>query len=95
MKWDPFWEDNKKEKYKETLSLLETYFDTFTACKVQLTEMENNATSFSKEGEKSKRCKFLSNRLYITNLLQDLICADWTGDCEKHLRTVEKWLPII
>ena len=39
-------------------------------------------------------CKYLNNILYIANLLQDLICADRTGDWEKHLRTVEKLLPI-
>ena len=32
--------------------------------------------------------------IYVPNLLQDLICADRTGDWEKHLRTVEKLLPI-
>ena len=32
--------------------------------------------------------------IYYPNLLQDLICADRTGDWEKHLRTVEKLLPI-
>ena len=32
--------------------------------------------------------------IYVPNLLQDLICADRTSDWEKHLRTVEKLLPI-
>ena len=73
LKWDVFWENNKKEKYKETLLLLETfyyevtktpptsYFDTFTAYKVQLTELENDFASFSNESEKSKMCKYLNN----------------------------------
>ena len=26
LKWDAFWENNKKEKYKETLPLLETFY---------------------------------------------------------------------
>ena len=106
LKWDAFWENNKKEKYKETLPLLETFnyevtktpptscFDTFTAYKVQLTELENDFTSFFNESEKSQMCKYLNNILYIANLLQDLICADRTGDWEKHLRTVEKLLSI-
>ena len=66
LKWDAFWENNKKEKYKETLPLLETLYyevtkispilclDTFTVYKVQLTELENNFTSFSNESEKSQ-----------------------------------------
>ena len=49
LKCDAFWKNNKKEKYKETLPLLETFyyevtktppttcFDAFTAYKVQLT----------------------------------------------------------
>ena len=106
LKWDAFWENNKKEKYKETLTLLETFyyevmktpptscFNTFTACKIQLTELENDFTSFSNEGEKSQMCKYLNNILYIANLLKDLICADQTGDWEKHSRTVEKLLPV-
>ena len=93
LKWDAFWENNKKEKYKETLPLLETIyyevtktpprscFDTFTTYKVQLTEMENDLTSFSNESEKSQMCKYSNNILYIANLLQDLICGDRTGDC--------------
>ena len=93
LKWDAFWENNKKEKCKETLPLLETIyyevtktpprscFDTFTIYKVQLTEMENDLTSFSNESEKSQMCKYSNNILYIANLLQDLICADRTGDC--------------
>ena len=48
--------------------------------KVQLTELESNFTSFSDESEKSEMCKYLNDILYITNLLQDLICADRTGD---------------
>ena len=92
LKWDAFWEKIKKEKYKETIPLLETLYyevtktsptsclDTFTAYKVQLTEMENDFTSFSNESEKSQMCKYLNNILYIANLLQDLICADRTGD---------------
>ena len=92
LKWDALWENNKKEKYKETLPLLERFyyevtktpptscFDTFKAYKVQLTELENNFTSFSNESEKSQMCKYLNNILYIANLLQDLICTDRTGD---------------
>ena len=92
LKWDALWENNKKEKYKETLPLLERFyyevtktpptscFDTFKAYKVQLTELENNFTSFSNESKKLQMCKYLSNILYIANLLQDLICADRTGD---------------
>ena len=92
LKWDAFWEYNNKEKCKETLPLLETfnyevtknpprsYFDTFMAYKVQLTELENNFTSFSNESEKSQMCKYLNNILYIANLLQDLLCADRTDD---------------
>ena len=65
LKWDAFWENNKEEKYRETLPLLETFyyeaaktpptscFDTFTAYKVQLTELEHDFTSFSNESEKS------------------------------------------
>ena len=56
--------NNKKEKCKETLPLLETfyyevtktlptYFDAFTAYKVQLTELENDFASFSNKSEKS------------------------------------------
>ena len=62
--------------------------------KVQLTELENEFTSFSNESEKSQMCKYLNNILYIANLLQDLICADRTSDWKKHLRTVGKLLPI-
>ena len=106
LKWDAFWENDKNEKYKETLQLLEIFylevtktppnscFDNFTAYKVQLTELENNFTSFSKVSKKSQMCKYLNNILYIANSLQDLICADRTGDWENHLRTVEKLLPI-
>ena len=108
LKWDAFWQNNKKEKHKETLPLLETFYydyevtetsptpclDTYTAYKVQLTELENDFTSFSNESEKSQMCKYLKNILYIANLLQDLICVDRKGDWEKHLRTVEKLLPI-
>ena len=77
LKWDAFWENNKKEKYKETLPLLETFYyqvtktsptsrlDTFTAYKVQLTELENDFTSFSNESEKSQMCKYLNNILQI------------------------------
>ena len=48
LKWDAFWEKNKKEKYKETIPLLETLYyevtktsptsclDTFTAYKYSL-----------------------------------------------------------
>ena len=43
--------------------------------------MENDLTSFSNESEKSQMCKYSNNILYIANLLQDLICADQTGDC--------------
>ena len=32
---------------------------------------------------------YFNNILYIADLLQDLICADQTGDWEKHLRTIE------
>ena len=39
-------------------------------------------------------CKYLNNILYISNLSQDLIFADCTGDWKKHLRTVKKLLPI-
>ena len=39
-------------------------------------------------------CNYLNNILSIANLLQDLICADRTGDWEIHLRTVEKLLSI-
>ena len=46
-------------------------------------------------------CKYLNNILYIVNVLISgfncvdyLICADQTGHWEKHLRTVEKLLPI-
>ena len=77
LKWDAFWENNKKEKYKETLPLLETFYyevtktsptsrlNTFTAYKVQLTELENDFTSFSNESEKSQMCKYLNNILQI------------------------------
>ena len=64
------------------------------AYKVQLTELENNFTSFSNESEKSQMCKYLNDILYIANLLQDFICADQTINWEKHLKTVEKLLPI-
>ena len=104
LKWDAFWENNKKEKFKETLPLLETFyyevtkitptscFDTFTAYKVELIELENDFTSFSYD--KLQMCKYLINILYIANLLQDLICADRTDDWGKRLRTIEKLLPI-
>ena len=77
LKWDAFWENNKKEKYKEMLPLLETLYyevtktsptsrlNTFTAYKVQLTELENDFASFSNESEKSQMCKYLSNILQI------------------------------
>ena len=77
LKWGAFWENNKKEKYKETLPLLETFYyevtkasptsrlNTFTAYKVQLTELENDFTSFSNESEKSQMCKYLNNILQI------------------------------
>ena len=106
LKWDAFWKNNKKEKYKETVPLLETFyyevtktpptscFDTFTAYQVRVTDLENDFASFCNESEKSQMCKYLNSRLYIANLLQDLICANRTGDWEKHLRTFEKLLPI-
>ena len=67
LKWDAFWENNKKEKYKETLPLLETFyfevtkvpptscFYTFMEYKVQLIKLENDFTSFSNESE-NHRC---------------------------------------
>ena len=76
LKWGAFWENNKKRKKQKALPLLETFyyevtktpptscFDTFTACKVQFTELENNFTSFLNESEKSQMCKYLNNIVY-------------------------------
>ena len=36
----------------------------------------------------------MNNILYIENLLHDLICANRTGNWEKHVRSVEKLLTI-
>ena len=44
LKWDAFWENNNKNPPK-------SYFDNFTAYKVQLTKLENDFTSFSNVSE--------------------------------------------
>ena len=87
--------------YIKVLPLLKTFyyevtktppgscFDTFTTYKAQLTELENDFTNFYDASEKSQMCMYLNNILYIADLLQDLICADQTGDWEKYLRTIE------
>ena len=67
LKWDTFCGSNKKEKYKATLPLLQTFyyevtktpptscFYAFTVYEVQLTELENDFISFLMR-VKNQRC---------------------------------------
>ena len=90
----------KKEKYKETLPLLETFYyevtkTTPTSCFDILQHAKYSLQNWKTILlVKNHRCASI-RAIYCTNLLQDLICTDRTGDWEKHLRTVEKLLPML